>query len=171
MKPPKKEMARLFRGEPHFSNIQSKPFEAAPGQFVEARTVDAGRWFTSSIEIAKEYAEGGRLIFIDIPKSKLKDYHITNFGVGGSSMYRKSDKVYYLPPEIEAKAMMVGPPPGEITRSLVRGDLEAGKAFRQVAGGRSSLKVEPEMLFYKDLSEVRLAVSEAIEKLRPFKGE
>jgi len=34
------------------------------------------------------------------------------------------------------------PPPGEITRSLARGDLEAGVAFRQVAGGGNRFVVQ-----------------------------
>src|SRR3990167_1745681 len=63
------------------------------------------------------------------------------------------------------------PPPGEITRSLVRGDLEAGVPFRQVAGGGSRLKVESMLEDYGNSQDVRTMAHSIISTLRSVEDE
>ena len=158
MAPPAKGMVRLFRGEPYGSYempsfISRDPRLASPP--IPALEQVKGQWFTRSASYAKRYpfetnfagekmAENTRLMYVDVPKKEALAYKVSQINANPEHEFYAAAKhsldeknEFILPKKWANKGMMSGPPPGEVMRSLVRGDLEAGVAFGKVAGGRS----------------------------------
>jgi hypothetical protein len=102
LKPPREGFVRLYRGERHDSaSIKSYRREGLiPG--------DEVHWFTASPAEAADFAEGGRVYYVDVPKAEVADYRAPggSFQVPGTvAVNARWFKGSTAPPTVNSQAI------------------------------------------------------------------